>query len=78
VKTLSNEIVRADVNLLIDPHLPVVDHFQDRHRDRQFVNRLHGVVDRPVEISRFAGLNQNSADTDLTFRRGRDLGQFAL
>src|SRR5439155_4493200 len=71
--SLSHEIARLDLHLLIELQLSAINALQDRHRDRQLVNAMHREMLVPVQVRRFARLEELGRDADAPFRRGSNL-----
>src|SRR6476619_3174165 len=73
IHSLSHEIARLDLHLLIELQLSAVNALQDRHRDRQLVNAMHREMLVAVKAGRFARLEERGRDADAPFRPGSNL-----
>src|SRR5438045_2447740 len=56
--SLSHEIARLDLHLLIELQLSAINALQDRHGDRQLVNAMHRKMLLAVQVRRFARLEE--------------------
>ena len=63
IHSLSHEIVRLDLHLLIELQLSAINALQDRHRDRQLVNAMHREMLVAVQVRRFAHDSRSWAAT---------------